>query len=143
MATSTLRLADKASRRIPRRVAFTVAVLDSASCPAETDRIWIYDTRQAGLCMMITNSGAKAFYVYRKVLGRPQRAFPDISIEQGRKLTQRTIGEISSGRDPMADRRAAKAKGINLGDCGIGSWKPGPNHANAVGALTKAVMRLI
>jgi len=59
MGTSTLRLAQSASRGILKRVTFTVAVLDSACCPADKDRIWIYDIRQAGLCMMITNSGAK------------------------------------------------------------------------------------
>jgi integrase len=69
---------------------------------------------------MVTGTGARTFYVYRKVLGRPQRvrlgAFPDIGIEQARKLCQRTIGAISSGRDPMADRREARVKGMNLGE---------------------------
>jgi integrase len=115
-----MRIAGNGTRSIPKRVAFTVVALERSSCPVDKERIWIYDTRQPGLGMMITGSGAKAFYVYRKVLGRPQRvrlgAFPDITIEQARRLARQTIGEISKGRDPMADRREARAKGMNLGE---------------------------
>lgn len=115
---AVMRMAEDGLRNLPKRVAFTVAALQAAACPPGKNRVWIYDSRQPGLGMMVTTTGAKAFYVYRKVAGRPQRvrlgAFPDITVEQARKLTQRTIGEISSGRDPMADRRERRTKEMNL-----------------------------
>jgi len=116
----TMRIASDSERGLSKRIPFTVVALHVAACPAGKDRIWIYDTRQPGLALMLTAAGAKTFYLYRKVHGRPQRVrlgvFPEVTVEQARKFAKQKIGDIANGRDPMADRREARVKGMNLGD---------------------------
>ncbi len=104
-----MRLAGQVDKAITRRIVFTVAALDRLSCPSGKRRVWVYDARQAALAMMVTETQAKSFYLYRKVNGRPQRlrlgGYRDISIEQARRLTAEMVGEIVRGVDPMARRR--------------------------------------
>lgn len=69
-----------------------------------------YDTREKGLALLVSNGGAKTFYLYTKVAGRPERirlgAYTDISIEQARKLAAKCRGEIAEGTNPQASKRA-------------------------------------
>ena len=119
MAEPMLRIAGESEKALPKRIAFTVDALNRVKCPAGKDRIWVYDTRQAGLCLMVTNTGAKSFYMYRKVAGRPQRVRLggfDISVDQARKLAAKTAGEIAGGSDPMAQKHEARAKTMNKGE---------------------------
>jgi integrase len=105
-------------RSLPRKLAFTVERLNAAKCPAGKDRVYIYDARTPGLALMVTAGGAKAFYIYRKVNGQPQRfrigGFPAVSIEQARKVATMTAGKIAAGGDPMEERRQARARGMTI-----------------------------
>ncbi len=69
---------------------------------------------------MVTATGAKAFYLYKKVNGRPQRirigGYPEITIDQARTEAQVKAGEIAKGVNPMAVKREARIKGMNLGE---------------------------
>jgi len=120
MSEAVMRLAGDGGKALPRRVAFTQANVERATCPAGKPRTWLYDAKQPGLALMVTGKGAKAFYTYRKVDGRPQRvrlgAFPAIGVEQARKLAQKTLAAIAAGGNPMAMKREAKAKGLTLGE---------------------------
>lgn len=119
MPAEPMRLADDRARAITRRVGFTVDVLTRATCQPGRDRAWLYDSKSP-LAFMVTKGGSRSFYVYRKVAGRPQRVrlgtFPELSIEQARKLSQGTVGDIARGVNPMAAKRAARAKGMNIGE---------------------------
>jgi integrase len=112
MPETLMRITDDSKKRLPRKIGFTVAALEKASCPAGKGRTWLYDHRSPGLALMVTDKGSKAFYVYRKVNGRPQRVrlggFPDISIEQARRLCATTTAQIAQGIDPMEERRALR-----------------------------------
>ena len=109
-----LRIATETARAMPKRINFTVDALNRVTCPAGKDRIWVYDTRQAGLAFMRTAKGAAAFYLYRKIDGRPERirldGWPDITIDQARKLAARKIGRIAEGENPAQDKRQARAE---------------------------------
>jgi integrase len=115
-----MRIAGTSGRKLAKRVGFTVASLKDATCPTGKDRTWLYDRRLPGLAMMVTAAGSKAFYLYRKVKGRPQRvrlgAFPDISIDQARDLARKSTADIANGIDPMAQKREARVKGMNVGE---------------------------
>ena len=128
--TATMRIAgDGDGKSLSRRVNFTVRSIQDSSCSPGKGRIWIYDTKQAGLCLMVTATGKKNFYLYRKVSGRPQRirlgAFPEIGVEQARNLASRHAGSIAKGENPMAAKREARVQGMNLGqlwDWFLESW---------------------
>jgi integrase len=71
-----------------------------------------YDLREKGLVLLVSNGGAKTYYLYAKVEGRPERiklgAFEDISIEQARKSATKHRGDIAEGTNPQQAKRAFK-----------------------------------
>ncbi len=90
------------------RFPFTIKRLSELPSPA-AGRVYHYDTRAAGLCLCVTKSGGKTFYLYRKIDGRPERIrlgrFPEISVEDARDAVKEMVGEIAKGHDPAAERR--------------------------------------
>jgi integrase len=95
------------------RLNFTKAGVERVACPVGADRVWAYDARTPGLALLVTARGARSFYVYRKVKGRPQRVrlggFPELTVEQARGEARKVVGDIERGADPMAERRKARA----------------------------------
>ena len=71
-----------------------------------------HDIKHKGLILLISNGGAKTFYLYAKVNARPERIkigrFPDISIEQARKLAHKYKGEIVQGINPNKKKNVLK-----------------------------------
>jgi integrase len=105
--------AGEGERRSPLKFDFSNRALESIKAPAK-DRAWVYDSRQTGLCLMITANDSRAFYVLKKVNGRTQRIrlgdFEDIGTDQARKLCAKTLGQIAEGIDPQAEKRAIRAE---------------------------------
>ena len=99
-------------RRQAKRINFTVTALQAIKAPA-TGRAWIYDTKVPGLTFMLTSTGAASFYVYKRMDGRPERfrlgGFPELSIEQARRLAQQRIGDYLDGKNPATAKRSARA----------------------------------
>lgn len=112
MAEVSMRLAGESAKPMARKVSFTVDSLNRASCPPGKDRAYVYDTRTPGLCLMATETGSKAFYYLKKVAGRTQRVrlgrFPEISIEQARKLATTTSAKLAEGIDVQAEKRRVR-----------------------------------
>ena len=96
---------------MPEKINFTKANLDKIDSKGKPRR-WVYDNKTAGLAMMITGNGAKSFYVYRWLNGKPQRvrlgAYPEMTPEQGRDAADRVNGQIADGVDPAEQRRARR-----------------------------------
>lgn len=119
MGSANLRIAGDGERALSKKFKFTIESVTSAKCPAGKGRTWSYDSKSP-LALMTTEKGAKRFYVYRKVDGRPQRIligkFPDLSVEQARKLAQAKVVDIANGIDPMAEKRQARAKAMTFGE---------------------------
>ena len=90
---------------------FTKRNLDALKPPA-AGRQYVYDERQPGLCLCLTAAGARTFYFYVKVNGRPQRnrigPYPSVPIETARTAAKGLAGEIAKGGDPMEEKRAAR-----------------------------------
>lgn len=99
------------AKRGPRRIPFTKRNLDALKPPA-AGRQYVYDERQPGLCLCLTAAGARTFYFYVKVNGRPQRnrigPYPSVPIETARTAAKGLAGEIAKGGDPMEEKRAAR-----------------------------------
>lgn len=94
---------------------FIKSALDGLSVPAKGEqRVYYYDTRIRALALCVTPTGAKTFYVVRRVDGKPERIrlgpYPDLSIEQARKMADERNGDIARGENPNKKRRAARAE---------------------------------
>ncbi len=93
------------------RLRFTKAGLLKLPIPP-SGRVYHYDIGQPGLTCCVSSAGSKVFFLYKWVHGRPERIrlgpFPDLSVENARDLAKSLIGDISQGKDPMAERRKAR-----------------------------------
>lgn len=91
---------------------FTKAALLKAPAPKKGGRDYYYDERERGLVMAVMPSGTRTFYLYKRVDGRPERIllgrFPDISVENARKLATAAKGEIATGKNPQKEKRAIR-----------------------------------
>lgn len=102
----------------PERVRFTDAWVESIE-PPETGRKSYYDAVSTSLVLIVTSKGAKSYYR----AGRPSRVFighpAQWSVANARKKCDRIVGEYAAGKDPVAERRAArqaKAEEKTLGE---------------------------
>jgi len=114
MSASHLRIAAKdGERREPMKVDFNKRILEAIKPPTK-DRVWIYDSRQPGLCLMITAGDSRAFYAYKKVKGKPQRirlaSYDEVGIDEARKQCAKALVDIINGIDPQAEKRAVRAE---------------------------------
>ena len=93
--------------------AFTETRLRNLNAPLE--REYYADTRTRGFKLAVYRSGAKAFLIYRRVHGRPERIFigrwPDLSVEQARKIAEQMNGLIAKGENPAQQQRQKKLEG--------------------------------
>ena len=77
---------------------FTAPLLKALTPSPRKSRTYVYDAKVSGLELAITKTGVKTFNIYRwsSVESRPIRTpigrFPDISIEQARKIASEQIG---------------------------------------------------
>ncbi len=101
------------------RLNFTKAALSKAPAAKKGSKDYYYDEREKGLVLAVTPTGTKSFYLYKRIEGRPERLllgrFPDISIENARKLATAAKGEIASGANPQKDKRAVRDE-MRFGD---------------------------
>lgn len=98
-------------RTPPTRKRLTKRTIEAIPIPA-SGRSTVFDTDVRGFYIETTSTGARSFYLYRKVNGRPQRVrlggYPETTPEAARKMVQKTVGEIAEGRDPNAERRSRR-----------------------------------
>jgi integrase len=113
-----MRLAGDTAKALPLRLKFTVKSLASLRPPAEPDgRLWVYDTLTPGLAFVLTGRGAKSFYLYRRVQGRPSKVRlggAELTVEQARDAVARLNGEIAKGVN-VADKNRLNRNHANLG----------------------------
>jgi len=91
------------------KINFTKSVIEKLIAPESGKRDYYYDLKESGLVLQLTSSGAKSFYLYRKINGRPERVllgkFPDLSIEQVRKKAVVEKANIVMGKNPQDNKR--------------------------------------
>jgi integrase len=103
----------KKNRTPAPRLNFSKKLLETWPAPP-LGRVYLHDERARGLVLAITSAGAKTFYLYRKVKGRPERVkigpFPDLSVEQARGKAAELNAAIAKGDNPAEWRRSARAE---------------------------------
>ncbi len=104
---------------IDKKLNFTKKTIDDLSIPPDGQRTYYYDTKTQGLCICVTSSDKKTFFVYRKINGRPERIklerYPGMSIEQARGKASEINASIAKGENPAQIRRAGKEE-LTLGE---------------------------
>lgn len=74
----------------------------------------VKDEKTPGLILMVTPKGAKTFYSYRWLAGRPERikigTFPAFTIEQARAKANEINGAIARDGNPASVKRAIRAE---------------------------------
>lgn len=77
-----------------------------------------YDDRLKGFGVRVTSGGTKAFFVEKLIKRKLSRItlgrYPELSVEMARKEAQKLLGQIATGIDPLAERRAAKVREVTL-----------------------------
>ena len=77
--------------------------------PPKVGRSSYRDAKVAGLTFVVTANGSKSFYFVKRINGKPSRirigGYPEISIDEARKESQKFSGEIAKGENPHAARR--------------------------------------
>jgi integrase len=77
-----------------------------------TGRSFIHDT-DSPLTVQVTATGARTFYVNRRVNGKPVRvrvaAWPDVTVERARKLAAEAVADINRGVNPLEEKRRRRA----------------------------------
>ncbi len=73
-----------------------------------------HDEETKGLKLIVTPTGTKTFYVYRKINGRPERIkignFPQTALEQATRLATKINAEITEGHNRNEVKRALRAE---------------------------------
>ena len=92
---------------MPDKISFSKRVIETLSAPS-TGRIYIYDAKQANLCLCVTANRIRTWYWYGRVDGRPERIkigrFPDVTVENARKAAAGYGGERAKGINPKRKR---------------------------------------
>jgi len=94
---------------------FTKDALNALPTPATGQRVSYADAKTTGLQVRVTSSGVKTFSIFRRIKGgQPERVtlgrFPDMTIEQARKLSARVNSAIEEGANPAELKRAHKGE---------------------------------
>lgn len=91
---------------------FTIKQLQDVPLPKGEKRNFFYDMLVPGLALSVTATGAKTFYVYKKIQGKPEKImlgrYPETTIEQARKKAHEILTAISGGENPQEQLREFK-----------------------------------
>lgn len=79
-----------------------------------------YDDKLKGFGIRVTSGGAKTFFVEKLVKRTLRRIkigrYGELTVEQARKQAQILLGQIASGLDPLAEKRADKMRQVTLNE---------------------------
>jgi integrase len=106
-------------RKHSNRFRMTEARVEAAVPPGGGAR-YIYDLDVPGLALRVTAKGVRTFVVVKKIFGKTQRItlgrWPGLRLAEARRAAVRINGEIAAGLDPVAQRRAARARAETCND---------------------------
>jgi len=76
----------------------------------------VHDEECRGFCVVVSKTGAKSFYFYGRIQGRPKRIhigkYPDINVNHARNVCRGIVGDIAKGvHDPGPRKKGGKTLG--------------------------------
>lgn len=101
------------------RFHFTQAAIGALPLPEKGKRGVYYDDVSRGLCVMITDTGKRSFYVLRKFRGRTERVllgrYPDTSVSFARQRAGETNAKFDAGQN-VNEMKRHERKEMTLGE---------------------------
>ncbi|MEX2673517.1 MAG: tyrosine-type recombinase/integrase [Phycisphaeraceae bacterium] len=113
-----MRIAGPSGRRKPIKRKLTQAWCRSVAPPTE-GRLVVHDTATPGLVLTVTAKGSRAWYLYKKIDGKPRRfklADADVALEDARKLFYKELARFHDGKNPAAERRRRRQRVTTLAE---------------------------
>ena len=110
----------EAKRAAKHAIKLTKSVVAKLPLP-ETGQEIYRDKELKGFGIRVTSGGTKSYVVEKRIgrkvkrvkIGRADAALPT---EKARMLAQSFLGQVAAGRDPIAEKAAAEARAITLGE---------------------------
>src|SRR5664279_3478947 len=102
------------------KIRFSQRTLVGVTCPSDKTKIRVRDTEVPGLVLLVTRGGARVFYHYKNIHGKPSeyRIGPEaeLTVEQAREIAAKKNNDIALGIDPNAEKLAARRQQATIGD---------------------------
>src|SRR5471030_1667331 len=101
----------------------TKLVVDKLPVPlaiqkTQTNQKRYYDDTLKGFGVRVTSGGSKAFFLEKLIQRKLRRItlgrYPELTVEMARKEAQKLLGQIATGIDPVAEKKAAKRRLLTL-----------------------------
>lgn len=97
---------------------FTKTSIEQLPAP-QNERYKIYrDEKLTGFCLRVTENGLKTFIIDKKMGNKLHRVtigrYGQLTVEQARKLAQKSLGQLCMGIDPQAEKRQDHKINITL-----------------------------
>jgi Arm DNA-binding domain len=88
---------------------FTQTRVEALVFPSGKASVYFHDADVRGLVLFVSATGAKTFYLYNRIDGRPARvrlgAWPhELSIDEARTEATKKAGDLAKGHNPHKDR---------------------------------------
>jgi len=103
----------------------TKTLVDSITPPplkdnGKSDQAFYRDSAIAGFGLRVTSGGVKSFIVEKRINGKVKRItlgrYGNLTVEQARKQAMLTLGEIVTGKDPIAEKKNQQIAKTTLSD---------------------------
>lgn len=101
----------------------TKSFVDKIDLPAppaagKTAQAFYRDTAIPGFGLRVTSGGAKSFIIEKRIHGKVKRItigrYGNLTVEQARKEAMQLLGQVATGKDPIRERKARRAKSVTL-----------------------------
>ena len=94
--------------------------VEKAEVPVGKDQVFYRDSELKGFALRVTAAGTKSFVVEKNIGNKIRRItlgkYGALTAEQARKEAQKTIGQIATGIDPIAEKQGMKINSMTLND---------------------------
>jgi integrase len=101
-------------------VKLTKFLVDKIEPPTDKDQAFYRDDQLKGFALRVTSAGTKSFIVEKNIGNKVRRMtlgkYGALTVEQARKEAQKMIGQIATGIDPIAQKRANKMNAVTLNE---------------------------
>lgn len=89
-----------------------------SSADGKPNQAFYRDSAIPGFGLRVTSGGAKSFIAEKRIHGKVKRItlgrYGNLTVEQARKEAMTLLGQVATGKDPIAERKAQTVKGTTL-----------------------------
>lgn len=91
-----------------------------ASASGKPTQAFYRDSSIPGFGLRITTKGAKSFIVEKRISGKVKRItlgrYGNLTVEQAKREAMKVLGDVASGKDPIADKKQQDLQATTLND---------------------------